>query len=186
MSTLTEFKAMLQSENFVVLDTETTGLERGEIVQIAIVERGGTVLLNTLVKPFMPIPADATAIHGISDGTIAEADPPIWSTVRQQVYDILAGRQVVIYNAVYDRKMMHQSSECWGLPKIDWKEIATFWCAMEAFAEHYGDYNEYRQSYRWQKLSTAARHYRIRQIDAHTALDDAETTRQLCLAMAAE
>lgn len=184
MTTLAEFKTMLKGEDWLVLDTETTGLERGEIVQIAIVHRLGDVLLNTFVKPKEPIPADATAIHGITDAMVENAFT--WQDVRNRVFDILYGRNVIIYNAVYDRKMMHQSGERWGMPKTDWKEIASFWCAMEAFAEHYGDYNEYRQSYRWQKLSTAARHYSIQQKDAHTALDDAETTRQLCLAMASE
>lgn len=184
MTTLTDFKAMLQREKWLVLDTETTGLQVGEIVQIAILEADGMVRMNTLVKPKERIPADATAIHGITDEMVKDAPP--WYLVAEQVYKLLIGRHVVVYNAVYDRKMMHQSTERWDTPKIDWKEIAKFWCAMEAFAEHYGDFNEYRQSYRWQRLSTAARHYSIQQKDAHTALDDAETTRQLCLAMAAE
>lgn len=182
--TLAGFRAMLRQENFLVLDTETTGLERGEIVQIAIVNKAGDVLLDTLVKPKELIPADATRIHGITDDMVKDA--PDWRDVRKKVWNLLAGQHVVIYNAVYDRKMMHQSAERWEMVKIDWKEYAAFWCAMEMFAEHYGDYNEYRGSYRWQKLSTAARHYGIRQNSAHTALDDAETTRQLCLAMAAE
>lgn len=182
MTTLTDFKAMLQREDWLVLDTETTGLHEGEIVQIAIVDKAGNVLLDVLVHPHQAIPASATAIHGITNDMVEDAAS--WIFVRPEVERLLKGRHVVIYNAVYDRKMMHKSSERWNLPKTEWKEIATFWCAMEAFAEEYGDYNEYRGSYRWQKLSKAAGYYNIQQNNAHTALDDAETTRQLCLAMA--
>lgn len=181
-TSLAAFKAMLQLGDYVVLDTETTGLDDGEIVQIAIVNSDGLVLLDTLVKPKRPIPMDATRIHGITNDMVANA--PTWEFVRDQVYNCLLGRHVVIYNAVYDRKMMHKSSERWGLTKTEWKDIAAFWCAMEAFAEIYGDWNDYRQSYRWQKLSTAAAHYGIEQTDAHTALADCLTTLAVCKAMA--
>lgn len=181
---LDSFKAMIRDEHFVVLDTETTGLERGEIVQIAIVEKGGNVILNTLVKPVEPIPPDATRIHGITDEMVKDA--PTWEQVRRDVFYAIAGRHCVVYNAVYDRKMMHQSAERRGMVKLDWKEYAAFWCAMEAFAEVFGDWNDYRGNYRWQKLSTAAAHYGIAQKDAHTALDDALTTLAVCKAMAAE
>ena len=50
----------------VVFDTETTGLDGGaEIVEVSCVNGRGEVLLDTLVRPAGPIPADATAIHGI-------------------------------------------------------------------------------------------------------------------------
>ena len=53
------------SRPFVVFDTETTGLhEDAEIVEIAIISGEGAVLLDTLLRPTVPIPSDATAIHG--------------------------------------------------------------------------------------------------------------------------
>lgn len=172
---LESFKAMIRRGNYLVLDTETTGLERGEIVQIAVIDSTGNVLLETLVQPRGKIPADATRIHGIDSLTVAEA--PSWALISPKLEKLLAGRDVVIYNAVYDRKMMHQSAEAAGLPKVDWKNVARFWCAMEAFAEVFGDWNDYRQSYRWKKLSDAAQYYQIADVGpAHSALGDCLTT----------
>jgi len=180
-NSLQAFKNMIQQGNYVVLDTETTGLERGEIVQIAVIDASGAVLLDTLVKPVNPIPPDASRIHGLYAYHVADA--PTWESISAQLVPLLSGRDVVIYNAVYDRKMMHQSAEAAGLPKVDWKTLATFWCAMEAFAETYGDWNEYRGNYRWQKLVTAARYYRLPVVDAHSALGDCQMTLQVIKAM---
>lgn len=170
MTTLDAFKALIQSGDYLVLDTETTGLHDGEIVQIAIIDSAGNVLLDTLVRPRFPIPPDATRIHGITNAMVVSA--PTWTQVSPQILNLLYGRDLIVYNAVYDRKMMHQSAEKAGLPKIEWKEITRWHCAMEAFAEVYGDWNDYRQSYRWQKLTTAAAYYGLSVQDAHSALGD--------------
>lgn len=169
-----QFKEMVQMGQFVVLDTETTGLHDGEICQIAIVSAAGDVLLNTLVKTCYPIPTGATAIHGITDDMVADA--PSWSQLLPVVRTIIEGKDVVIYNAVYDRKMMHQSNEKSGLEKIDWKQISTFWCAMEEFAVVYGEFNDWHGTYRWQKLSTAASYYKLDSTGAHDALADCVMT----------
>ncbi len=170
MTTLKNFCDAIAGEEFLVLDTETTGLDDGEIVQIAIVHSSGQTLLDTLVKPAKLIPADATRIHGITEDMVKNA--PTWPELTENLKALLDGKNVVIYNAVYDRKMMHKSQERHGLDKIEWKEIATFHCAMEAFAEFYGDWNEYRGNYRWQKLVTAARHFGVKVENAHNALGD--------------
>lgn len=179
---LDAFKAMAQGGDYVILDTETTGLERGEIVQIALIDADGTVLLDTLVKPVNAIPPEATAVHGITDADVVDA--PTWAEVTLEVQRILTGRNVIIYNAVYDRKMMHQSAEAADLLKVDWKELGQFWCAMEAFAEIFADWNDYRQSYRWQKLSKAAMCYAVKESGAHSALGDCLTTLAIVRAMA--
>ena len=58
----------------VFLDTETTGLnDLAEIVEISILDDDGLVLLDTLVRPRRPIPADAIRIHGIRNEMVAEA-----------------------------------------------------------------------------------------------------------------
>lgn len=170
MTTLASFREALTDQDFLVLDTETTGLYEGEIVQIAIINSAGETLLNTLVKPVEPIPADATNIHGITDDKTKDA--PTWIDLAPQIKTILEGKLLVVYNAVYDRKMMHQTAERHNLPKVEWKEVCEWHCAMEAFAEFYGDYNRYRGSYRWQKLVMAARHCGVEYADAHDALAD--------------
>ncbi|NDD11792.1 MAG: hypothetical protein EB072_03880 [Betaproteobacteria bacterium] len=56
----------------VFLDTETTGLSPSsgdKIVEIAIVDGSGRILLNSLVDPGRAIPWHATNVHGITDIT---------------------------------------------------------------------------------------------------------------------
>lgn len=167
---LSTLREVVSAGNFVILDTETTGLNDGEICQIAIIDGAGEVLLNTFVKPINPIPADATRIHGISDQNVISA--PSWREIAPHLVDMLTGRDVITYNAIYDRKMMHRSAEHAGMEKIVWKEISTWCCAMEAYAEFYGDWNSYHQSYRWQRLSVAAERCGVVVKNAHNALGD--------------
>jgi DNA polymerase-3 subunit epsilon len=180
-----QFMDVIRSNKFLVLDTETTGLgPTAEICQIAVVDALGTVLLDTLVKPVNPIELGAIAVHGIGNAMVADA--PGWGDVSQQLLPILTGHDVIIYNAQFDRKLMHQSAEQAGLEKIDWKAHATFHCAMLTFAPIYGDYNSYYHSYRWKTLTTAAEFYKLPVIDAHHALGDCLTTLAVCKAMAAQ
>ncbi|KVN19062.1 MULTISPECIES: 3'-5' exonuclease [unclassified Burkholderia] len=96
------------------IDTETTGLDfQAEIVEIAILDRAGAVLLDTLVKPVMPIPADATAIHGITDAHVAGA--PGWASVGPQVAELLAGRLWIAHHAAFDERLLLQTSRRHGL-----------------------------------------------------------------------
>lgn len=169
------FLTMANRGGFVVLDTETTGLERGEICQIAIVDVDGKILLDSFVRPMDGIPN--THIHGISDADVSDA--PRWYQIAPTVENILRGRDLIVYNAVYDRKMMHQSAEACQMPKTEWKEVAHWWCAMLAYAEVYGDWNDYRNSYRWQKLTDAMRQQKLNISAAHTALGDALMTLEL-------
>jgi DNA polymerase-3 subunit epsilon len=182
MSELQGLLNVIRSGNFLILDTETTGLERGEVVQIGIVDSSGTALMNTLVKPIEPIPLSTTRIHGITNQMVASA--PRFADVVDQLRETINGQQVIVYNAVYDRRMLHQSAEMAGIEKTDWKAISRWWCAMEGFAEVYGDWNSMRRSYRWQKLATAARHYGLSLVDEHSALGDCLTTLAICKQMA--
>lgn len=163
---------------FVTLDTETTGLHHGEVCEIAIVNSVTDDRYCQRIKTKNPIPRDAIAIHGITDEDVK--DCPTWPEVLPTIQALLTGTNVIVYNAVYDRKMLHQSSELWLLPHIEWKALSPWHCAMEAFAEMYGDYNEYRGTFKWQKLSTAAAYFNLVQVGAHGALQDALTTMMIC------
>ena len=184
MSELQELLNVIRSGEFLVLDTETTGLERGEVVQIGVIDSSGATLINTLVKPIEAIPPSTTRIHGITNQMVASA--PRFADVVENLRQTLNGQHVIVYNAVYDRKMLHQSAEAAGIEKTDWKAISRWWCAMEGFAEIYGDWNSTRRSYRWQKLATAARYYGLSTADEHSALGDCLTTLAICKRMAAQ
>jgi DNA polymerase-3 subunit epsilon len=176
-----EFTAMIARRNWVVLDTETTGLDKpAEICQIAIVDGPtGQVLIDTFVNTVRPIPPAATAIHGIENGDVVDA--PKWIELIAELKSILQGKDVVVYNAVYDRKLMHWSDEAAGLEHIEWKALGAWYCAMEAYAEHHGEINSFYGSYKWQKLSDAMRQQGLPVSDAHSALGDALMTRTLVL-----
>lgn len=175
---------VIKSNDYLILDTETTGLGHdAEICSIAIIDSNANVLMDTLVKPMRPIPEDATRIHGITNETVQDA--PLFSSLEQQVYDLLKNRHVIIYNSKYDVQMLNQSNRVRPSVTDDWNRVAMYWCAMEAFAEIYGDWNDYRHSYRWQKLEVAAGYYKVKATEAHTALGDCLTTLAVCKAMVA-
>jgi DNA polymerase-3 subunit epsilon len=169
------------------LDTETTGLmANGEVVQISVIDTNGHPLIDTLVKPTHPIPPPAMRVHGITNEMVESA--PRWVTVLEQLKPLLAERLVVIYNANYDLQIMVNSSVFAGVRPVLWGvQRTTFTCAMENYARFYGDWNDYYQSYRWQKLTDACRQQRLAEPDApaHSALGDCLRTLAVVKAMAA-
>lgn len=170
---------VLKSENYLILDTETTGLGNdAQICQIAIINAQGETLLNTLVKPTVAIPPSASNIHGITDDKVQDA--PSWADIASQVETILRGQDVVIYNANYDLGVLVQTARAHELKfNLNFSD----YCAMEAFAEVYGEWNDYHGNYRWQSLSTAANYYLADTSDAHDALADCLMTLAVCNGM---
>jgi DNA polymerase-3 subunit epsilon len=172
------FTNTVKANNFVVLDTETTGLLKpAEIVSIAILGADGSILLDSLVKPVRPIPSDATRIHGITNDDVAGA--PSWTVIQPLVVNLITGKDVIVYNAMYDRGMLHLSDDASGLARTDYRLISRWSCAMEWYAEIHGDWNSYRHSYRWQSLSDAMRQQHLPVINAHRALGDVQMTLSL-------
>jgi DNA polymerase-3 subunit epsilon len=127
------------------IDTETTGLSRcggDDLVEVSVVDDDGIVLLSTLVNPGRKIPAVACNIHGITDEMVAGS--PRAEDVRKTVAEIIRDRDVVIYNASFDRQF------------LDLAGARTVACCMLRYAEHAGEWNAYFGNFRWHRLSAAA------------------------------
>lgn len=173
-------RQIVSDPDVVYLDTETTGrssLDR--ICSIGIVAQDGTVALDVLVNPGKPIPAGATAIHGITDEMVADA--PTWEeSVGAEVMKLISGRTVVIYNRGYDEPILQEHNR-----RLGWHEIEADWrCAMLAYSEYDGAIGNYG-SLKWHKLDIAAANWGI-DPGGHRAVSDAETTRRVVHAMALE
>lgn len=170
------------NRNCLVLDTETTGLDdKAEIIEIAVIDATGKVLLNTLVKPSKPIPPEATAIHGITDEMVKDA--PTWPEVSPQLCSLISGKTIAIYNAEYDIRLLEQTDRIWKVtPKIS--VMPQIVCAMHEYAEFYGQKSE-RGGFKWQKLTSAAEQQGvIIEGTPHRALSDCLTTLGVIKAMA--
>lgn len=101
----------MDDPDWVILDTETTGLDgNAEIIEIAIITREGEILLNELIKPWQPIPPEATRIHGISYEAVATR--PSFVKVMPRLGDVLRRhKRIITYNADFDRRMLLQTAE---------------------------------------------------------------------------
>lgn len=157
--------------DFVILDTETTGLdERAEIVELSIIDQRGNTLFDRLIKPKRRIPRDAEQIHGISNTDVENADS--WSDVYAGVRNILEGRNVAIYNAEYDTRIIQQTCKLHDLAMIKFNPV----CVMLHYAKYWGEWNYSRGNYKWQKLTHAAKQQGLEIKNAQRALGDCMMT----------
>ena len=159
----------------VYLDTETTGLDpKDEIVEISIVDDDGVVLLDKFVRPSMPIPPEATRIHGITNEDVKGAMP--WPILWREVRPLLYGRLIVMYNADFDVRMMKQSMVKYRQP---WNERLDTFDLLKVYAEFRSEWDMKRQSYRYFSLDAAGKQAQIALPNAHRATADTLLTRAL-------
>lgn len=169
-------------DNCLILDTETTGLGNdAEIIEISIIDCSGKVLLNTLIKPRNSIPAEATAIHGITNEMVAAA--PTWRDIHWQLMALIHTKTLVIYNIDFDVRLILQTAGINGCGFGSLELNAE--CAMHNYAEYYGQWDEKRNKFKWQKLVNAAEQQGvIIEGTPHRALSDCKTTLGIIRAMA--
>lgn len=174
----------LLTDDFVILDTETTGLGVfDQVVQVAVVDKTGAALLDTLVKPTRPIPQIARGIHGITDEMVASA--PTFGDIFDTLLLAIGGKRVAIYNKNFDTAMLHQSDQLYQLEgnpgwaamdRESWDALAVWEDVMIPYSNWIGDWSDYHGNYRWQKLPDGD----------HSALGDARATLATIKRMAGE
>ena len=109
------------------LDTETTGFSnRDKVVEITILDENGKVLLDTLVNPGRSIPAESTAVHGITNADVRNA--PTWAQIERKVIAFLTGCELVGHNIAFDLRFLGAAKEAPALVT----------CTMKAWRRHHG------------------------------------------------
>lgn len=191
-------KKLLTLPNVVILDVESTGLNSfDQVIELAIIDTTGTVLLDTYVCPKdATICEEAFAVNGISEGRLRDA-PTI---VELDLANLLQGKIIAVYNAGFDSRLLRQSAEAHGdtalyafLDSPCWASITqqpspgkAFWLDLMApYAQHWGDTT--KRGYRWQSLGKACIQQELGAIaGAHSALNDARATLALIRKIAGE
>lgn len=111
----------------LALDTETTGTdpETARLVQICLglaMRPGQWRAFTTLVDPGVPIPAEATAVHGITDAMVKGAPAPAEAIRRLQqvaLVDASEAEILVGHNIAYDLTVIEREAARAGLGSAD-------------------------------------------------------------------
>ncbi len=172
-------RAILTHPGVVFLDTETSGVGRfDEVIEIAVLDRAGRVLLHSLVHPTCPVHPAAAHVHNLTDADLIYA--PSWPVVYHQLRTLLrSGQPVITYNADFDRRLITQTCARYRLPppQLNWH------CAMHRFAEYAGP-PPVASWRRYHRLAEALERIGLSYSGLHRAAADADACRLLVHAMA--
>lgn len=157
----------------IVLDLETTGLdaEIDEILQLSIIDADKKVtLVDSLIRPLRRKRwNEAQRVHGIAPEDVR--NKPTMKDFEKQLTDIFNHTTTIIgYNIDFDLGFLEELGYSFSDKKIV--------DVMGLFAPIYGEWNDYFEDYKWQKLSTAARYYNYDwgATTAHNSLGDCYAT----------
>ena len=157
---------------FFDLETTGTDISKDRIVEIAILKLhpdGSKETLESRVNPEMPIPAEASAVHGITNEMVAEV--PTFKEQSQKIYAFFKGCDLAGFNS--DRFDIPLLVEELLRAEIDFDfkstktvDVQTIFHKMEA-----------------RTLSAALKFYCNEDLtDAHSALADTQATHDVLLA----
>lgn len=166
-----EWARALLEKRPLVLDTETSGLSAyHEVIELALVELDGTVVLDTLIQCQGEIPEDTTRIHGITKAMLscAPSFPDIWARLLPY-----RDREIIIYNAAFDVPLLVQTAARY---QITLPRLKSHCLMIQYLAYVTGDQKAgaSRESYR--SLDAACAQFGIA-VGGHRAVSDAQAAR---------
>ena len=152
---------------YIIGDTETTGLGKDKAAcKIGLIEIDPETLeilgeVGSTLNPEMPISADASAIHGITDEEAAK-HPTMAEFIADKLHGGLDGEIVLLgYHVAFDRPLL----EPIGNIVKDWDLLPLAQQLVRDTTNH--------------KLQTLKEHFSLEGGAAHRALGDCHTTLQL-------
>lgn len=179
---------LLADSALALIDTETTGKDpaRGDrVIEIGVVwfDNGKvTERFSTLIDPGIPIPAELTAVHGISDADV-KGKPKFDLALAKKISEWLKGRVPVAYNASFDRAFIYAEMRRAGIApstqlalppalrtNVEWIDPLV-WSRIA------------NPEIRGHKLGDVAARLGVSLENAHRATDDAEATGNVLLAL---
>lgn len=166
--------APLSGLEYVVFDTETTGLEPAqgdEIVSLSAVRvRGGRVAgadtFHAVVNPGRPIPPESTRFHGLDDAAVAGA--PTLEAVLPQFRTYVGSAVLVAHNAAFDKKFLDLAAARYRLPALENPVLDTLFLS-------YGLHRDFEGH----GLDSIAARLGVEIQGRHTSLGDARATAEV-------
>jgi DNA polymerase III subunit epsilon len=122
----------------IVLDTETTGLDPAaghRVIEIACIELVHHMPtgrdFHRYVNPGRDIPADAQAVHGLSEEFLATHPP--FETIVDELFAFIGADRLVIHNAEFDIAFLNAELARIGRPLLTSSHVDTLTMARQRF-----------------------------------------------------
>lgn len=157
-------------DRILIIDTETTGLsEDAEVIQFAAVWADGFIADNLFIRPSHTKEwPEAMKINHISPEDLK--DCPTMPEVLGRINKTVQHAQAIVgYNVNFDLIRLHRNG-------VNYRPGTLFVDLMAPFAKVYGQYDEEKKRYKYQKLSTCAKYYGYKGTQWHNAMDDVKAT----------
>ncbi len=173
-----QLKADLRDLDYVVFDTETTGMalsqgDKAISISAVRIRRGrlqNADIFHTLINPGRSIPRESIQFHHIEDHMVADA--PTISQVYPQFAEFVGDSILVAHNAAFDKKCLELAAAESGQPMID-NPI------LDTLALSYG-INEGSERH---SLDAVAERMGITIEGRHTSMGDARATAHIFLGL---
>ena len=169
-----QWEAILDQDDVLILDTETTGLgARAEIVEIVMLDTTGAIRFEALSMPVGRIPREASDIHGLTRAALQREGARPWPEIHPDVVSVLSGAAIVVaWNAPYDSRLLSQAAERHNLlvPDLPWLDLLADYRIIRPGGRH--------------RLTDAADRESVSPGTAHRALGDCRTVLSVMRAVA--
>ena len=117
-------KNALQGHDFVVLDTETTGLTgNDEVVELGILDKNGCEIYHSYFHPEAKMNPNASRVNGICDSDLK--DQPSFAEEYDVIISLLKDKVIVGHNISFDIRLLDQTAGRYRLPMI-FQDYTTF------------------------------------------------------------
>ncbi|WP_235598543.1 3'-5' exonuclease [Kosmotoga arenicorallina] len=169
----------MKTLEFVVIDTETTGLspyKGAKLIEVAgmVVDKDWNIredmAFHSMINPGVPVPIFITKLTGINNRMVKDA--PSAEEVLPEFFRFISGRVLVIQNAPFDLSFLNYYAEKLDLPRITNPVIDTIRLSRKLFS---GRHN----------LDLILARLNILAEDRHRALGDVILTAKAFVKMAA-
>ncbi|MEG0036692.1 MAG: DUF3820 family protein [Victivallaceae bacterium] len=158
------------AKQFIFYDTETTGtnVDKDRIIEIAAYYPFKDKSFSSYVKPDIPVPTQATAIHGISDEMLTDA--PSFKTVFHQLKEFCGDEVILVAhnNDNFDAPLFARECQRHSIPELEFPTLDSLKWARK-----------YRTDLPRHNLQYLRQLYGINVNQAHRALDDVIVLHQL-------
>lgn len=155
------------------VDVETTGVgDDAQVVDVAAVRfEGGLPVarFSSLVNPGVPIPAEATAVHGVTDEMAADA-PSLEDVFSAAWFDVCKDAVPCAYNAPFDRRFILPALANVRAPNLPVVDPALSWIDPLVLVKHFDRFAKGKGRH---KLETACLRHGVVMTGAHRAEADA-------------